>query len=56
MTQRSSRYVEQWGVVTVIARMWLWLWLWLVALLALGAGLGALLIPVAFFWLVFGGG
>ena len=29
--------------------------LWLVALVALGAQLGALLIPVAFFWLVFGG-
>lgn len=39
----------------MIRRVWLWL-MSLVALVALGAGLGALLIPAAFFWLVFGGG
>lgn len=54
MPQRSARYVEQWGVVAVIARVWVWVWL--VALVVLGAGLGAALIPAAFFWLVFGGG
>ncbi len=41
--------------VAVIARVWGWVAA-LVALVVVGAGLGALLIPAAFFWLVFGGG
>ena len=41
--------------VAVIARGWGWVAASVVSV-AVGAGLGALLIPVAFFWLVFGGG
>ena len=40
--------------VAVIARVWGWVAA-LLALVAVGAGLGALLIPTAFLWLIFGG-
>ena len=43
------------GEIAVIARVWGWVAA-LLALVAAGIGLGALLIPAAFFWLVFGGG
>ena len=42
------------GEIAVIARVWGWVAA-LLALVVVGVGLGTLLIPAAFFWLVFGG-
>ena len=52
---RASKHAREWMQVGVIARVWGVVGV-VVALIAIGVGLGAWLIPAAFFWVLLGGG